>query len=79
MEGKDAESVSRMEVREMPRIERTRELAWAASMDAATSQARKSGRKRWNRSDRDLAVETFERLWPPEVEARRIVARDLAS
>ena len=61
----------------MPRIEMTRELAWGASIDAATRQARKSGRKRWNRSDRDLAVETFERLWPKELEIRRLVARDL--
>lgn len=42
----------------------TRALAEAAAKDAANEQMRKEGRGHWNRHDYNLAVQTFERLWP---------------
>lgn len=42
----------------------TRDLAWAAATDAANRQMRKAGRTAWSEADYDLAVTTFNRLWP---------------
>ena len=47
-------------------MELTREIAWAASMDAGNASMRKNGRKVWNEDDRNAAVEEFDRLWPVE-------------
>lgn len=52
-------------------MEMTREIAWAAATDAAVRQAKKNGRKRWSLADRNLAAETFERLWPEKKDLTR--------
>jgi len=46
----------------MPRMTRT--IAWAASTDAANAAMRKAGRDVWSASDYNVAVRTFNRLWP---------------
>jgi hypothetical protein len=48
----------------MPRIELTRELAWAASMDAGNRAMRAAGRKSWTEEDSNAAWREFNRLWP---------------
>ena len=48
----------------MARIVLTRELAQAASRDAANRSMRVGGRKTWNEEDADLAAREFNRLWP---------------
>ena len=50
----------------MKALTMTRERAWAASMDEANRVMRKAGRTRWSLEDRNLAAQTFHRLWPPE-------------
>ena len=45
-------------------IKLTRELAWAASQDAADRAMRKGGRTTWSQEDFKLALEEFDRLWP---------------
>lgn len=50
----------------MTAITLTRELARAASCDAANRQMRAAGRTAWNEDDADLACAEFERLWPVE-------------
>ena len=42
----------------------TRELAWAASQDAANRAMRKGGRTAWSREDYNVAVAEFDQLWP---------------
>jgi len=49
----------------MPRSTMTRSVAWAASIDAGTRNARRHGRNRWNLDDAEVAAATFDRLWPP--------------
>lgn len=44
----------------------TRDLAWAIAQDGANRQMRAAGRSKWSRADYDLAIETFDRLWPKE-------------
>lgn len=44
----------------------TYEIAQACALDAANAQMRKSGRKTWSLEDRNLAAETFQRLYPIE-------------
>lgn len=44
----------------------TRDLAWAAAMDEANRSMRRGGRKAWSREDYNVAVDTFNRLWPLE-------------
>lgn len=46
----------------------TRDLAYAASVDAANRSMRKAGRKRWSEEDRDIAASEFSRLRPLEAE-----------
>ena len=52
------------------KITMTRELAQAASFDAANQQMRKADRKQWNRDDYDAAWKEFGRLWPKEKDGR---------
>ena len=40
----------------------TEELARAAAMDAANRNRRKSGRKKWNKEDYNVAVQELNRL-----------------
>jgi hypothetical protein len=44
----------------------TREIAWAIAQDAANASMRADGRKAWNADDYNLAVQTFNRLWPED-------------
>jgi len=44
----------------------TEAIVRAASQDAANAQMRAAGRSKWSREDYNLAVETFNRLWPNE-------------
>lgn len=46
------------------RIRMTRELAQAASWDAANNSMRAAGRKVWTDKDIDAANQVFEQLWP---------------
>jgi len=48
----------------MPPIKLTRELAFAASMDAGNRAMRAAGRKVWSKEDQMAALREFERLWP---------------
>lgn len=48
----------------MPLIRMTRELAFAASLDAANRAMRAAGRKRWSKQDKLAASREFNRLWP---------------
>ncbi len=50
-------------------IEMTRDIASAASMDAANRAMRKAGRVAWNADDYEVAVETFNKLWTAKDEA----------
>lgn len=50
----------------MARMTMTSAMARAAAQDAANRQMRKAGRKKWSRADYNLAVRTFDRLWPSE-------------
>lgn len=47
----------------------TYKIAMAASMDAGNRNARKNGRSVWSDEDRDVAVETFHRLFGEQVSA----------
>lgn len=49
-------------------MQMTREFADAAARDAANARMRKAGRKAWNDADWNVAVRTFNRLWPLEAE-----------
>ena len=49
-----------------PRVTLTRELAWAAATDEGNRSMRKGGRSKWNEEDYNVAVETFNELWPDE-------------
>lgn len=49
----------------------TRRLAWAAATDEANRQMRKAGREAWSEDDYNLAVQTFNRLWPEERDFQR--------
>jgi len=42
----------------------TRDIARAIAHDTATARMRKAGRTIWNRADYNVAVRTFNRLWP---------------
>ena len=42
----------------------TRDLAWAASQDAANWAMRRGGRTAWSEDDNNVMVEEFNRLWP---------------
>lgn len=42
----------------------TRELAFAASLDAANHSMRAAARSSWNEDDYDVATRDFDRLWP---------------
>lgn len=44
----------------------TREIANAASKDAADRSMRTAGRTHWNEDDYNVAVDEFNRLWPLE-------------
>ena len=44
----------------------TRELAWAAAMDAGNRAMRKAGRSKWSEEDFITACDEFDRLWPIE-------------
>jgi len=48
----------------MPGIKLTRQLAYAASQDAANRAMRSAGRKAWSEEDYNVAVSEFNRLWP---------------
>jgi hypothetical protein len=48
----------------MPRIQLTRELAFAASLDAGNRAMQAAGRKRWSKQDQTAASREFNRLWP---------------
>jgi hypothetical protein len=48
----------------LTRIPLTRELAQAASFDAADRSMRAAGRKSWNEADAQIAAMEFQRLWP---------------
>ena len=50
------------------KIKLTRELAFAIAQDEANRRMRKAGRKKWNRSDYNHAVITFNKLWPVNIE-----------
>jgi hypothetical protein len=45
----------------------TYDLAVAASWDAATRSMRKAGRTAWSEDDFNLAVDTFNRLYPERI------------
>lgn len=49
----------------------TIDIARAAAQDAGDRSARKAGRAQWNQIDWNVAVETFNRLWPESREERR--------
>jgi hypothetical protein len=42
----------------------TRQIAWAAATDAGNLSMRKAGRTAWSRKDYNVAVRTFNKLWP---------------
>jgi hypothetical protein len=46
------------------RLTMTEQIARAASWDEANRNMRKNGRKTWNEEDYNVAVETYDRLWP---------------
>jgi hypothetical protein len=48
----------------MPLIQMTRELAFAASLDAGNRAMHAAGRKRWSKQDQMTAAREFNRLWP---------------
>ena len=48
----------------MPLIKMTRELAYAASLDAGNRAMRAGGRKTWNEEDYRAVSREFDRLWP---------------
>lgn len=48
----------------MAHIVLTREIAQAASWDAANRSMRAGGRKAWDEEDADVAAREFNRLWP---------------
>ena len=48
----------------MRRITLTRSFAWALATDAANTRMRKAGREAWSAGDYNVAVRTFNRLWP---------------
>lgn len=48
----------------MAGIKLTRELAFAASMDAGNSAMRAAGRKAWSKEDQTAAWRELQRLWP---------------
>ena len=48
----------------MPRVKLTRELAYAASVDAGNRAMRAAGRKAWTQDDQRIAIREFDRLWP---------------
>ena len=50
----------------MPRITITYELAMAAARDLANRRAAKAGRKAWDETDYNAAVDEFNRLYPLE-------------
>ena len=51
----------------------TRELAYAASKDAAVRSMTKAGRTSWSLSDYSAAVRTFDRLMPDAEEDRNLL------
>lgn len=48
----------------MSRITLTRELAFAASLDAGNRSMKAAGRKTWSKHDQLEASREFQRLWP---------------
>lgn len=46
----------------------TRPLAWAAATDAGNRSMQAAGRTAWNEEDYRIARETFDRLWPKELD-----------
>ena len=44
----------------------TRAIAWAASIDAGNASMRAGGRTASSDNDHNVAVDTFDRLWPIE-------------
>jgi len=48
----------------MPPIRITRELAFAASLDAGNRAMSAGQRSTWNEEDADVASRVFNRLWP---------------
>lgn len=48
----------------------TRELAWAASQDAANQTMRAGGRTAWSEEDYNVAVAEFDRLWPARLDIK---------
>lgn len=52
------------------RITLTRQIAWAASTDAGNAAMRRGGRTSWSAEDYNVAVDTFNRLWPDELETK---------
>jgi len=42
----------------------TRDIAWAASTDAANMNMRENGRTSWDEDDYNIAREVFDKLWP---------------
>lgn len=55
----------------------TRDLAWSIATDTANTQMRNAGRACWNRDDYNLAIETFDRLWPQEKDHQEPSTRTL--
>lgn len=47
-------------------IKMTRDLAFAASWDAANRNIKKNKRKKWNKEDYNVGVEVYDKLWPLE-------------
>ena len=45
-------------------IKMTRELAFAASLDAGDRAMSAAGRRRWSKFDQNAASKEFNRLWP---------------
>ena len=52
----------------MARLTLTRDLAWAASMDAGNRAMRHAGRTVWSADDYNVYVREFDRLWPCELD-----------
>ena len=65
-----------MGVKIVMKITMTRELARAASWDAANRNMKKHGRKKWNQEDYNTAVTEYDRLWPIENDMKGGVQND---
>ena len=46
----------------------TRDIAWASAQDAANRHMQMHHRSKWNTSDYNVAVHTFNKLWPVEAD-----------